>query len=189
MRKNWCPRLSRNCRKVVEIARESAHGCRQVVAEVVGILASDMNPRESRFDRSAMADRTAKFITANSLRWSHSLRRSRPATKGASQPLRLCKENGGNPPLSKPRNESGRMRLMTTGGAGGIRTLDTLLTYTHFPGERLRPLGHRSACSGRGRTSGVGRVLQERSDAARQPIRARSPAQTVRGSPSSTDPP
>ena len=31
------------------------------------------------------------------------------------------------------------------GGAGGIRTLDTLLTYTHFPGERLRPLGHRSA--------------------------------------------
>ena len=35
------------------------------------------------------------------------------------------------------------------GGAGGIRTLDTLLAYTHFPGERLRPLGHRSACSGR----------------------------------------
>ncbi len=31
------------------------------------------------------------------------------------------------------------------GGAGGIRTHDTLLTYTHFPGERLRPLGHRSA--------------------------------------------
>src|SRR3546814_9919175 len=35
------------------------------------------------------------------------------------------------------------------GGAGGIRTLDTLLAYTHFPGERLRPLGHRSACPGR----------------------------------------
>ena len=34
------------------------------------------------------------------------------------------------------------------GGAGGIRTLDTLLTYTHFPGERLRPLGHRSASLG-----------------------------------------
>ena len=32
------------------------------------------------------------------------------------------------------------------GGAGGIRTLDTVLPYTHFPGERLRPLGHRSAC-------------------------------------------
>lgn len=37
------------------------------------------------------------------------------------------------------------------GGAGGIRTLDTLLAYTHFPGERLRPLGHRSACPGRKR--------------------------------------
>jgi hypothetical protein len=30
------------------------------------------------------------------------------------------------------------------GGEGGIRTLDTLLTYTHFPGVRLRPLGHLS---------------------------------------------
>ncbi len=35
-----------------------------------------------------------------------------------------------------------------SGGAGGIRTLDTLLAYTHFPGERLRPLGHRSAIAG-----------------------------------------
>ena len=26
----------------------------------------------------------------------------------------------------------------------GIRTLDTLLTYTHFPGVRLKPLGHLS---------------------------------------------
>jgi hypothetical protein len=30
------------------------------------------------------------------------------------------------------------------GGWGGIRTHDTLLTYTHFPGARLRPLGHPS---------------------------------------------
>jgi hypothetical protein len=27
-------------------------------------------------------------------------------------------------------------------GERGIRTLDTLLRYTHFPGVRLRPLGH-----------------------------------------------
>ena len=27
------------------------------------------------------------------------------------------------------------------GGEGGIRTLDTF-PYTHFPGVRLRPLGH-----------------------------------------------
>ena len=28
------------------------------------------------------------------------------------------------------------------GGEGGIRTLDTLLTYTHFPGVRFQPLTH-----------------------------------------------
>ena len=33
------------------------------------------------------------------------------------------------------------------GGKGGIRTLDTLLTYTRFPGERLQPLGHFSIIS------------------------------------------
>lgn len=30
----------------------------------------------------------------------------------------------------------------------GIRTLDTLLEYTHFPGVRLRPLGHLSIICG-----------------------------------------
>ncbi len=30
------------------------------------------------------------------------------------------------------------------GGERGIRTLDTLVGYTHFPGVRLRPLGHLS---------------------------------------------
>ena len=40
--------------------------------------------------------------------------------------------------------------LSVRGGAGGIRTLDTVLPYTHFPGERLRPLGHRSAFSRNG---------------------------------------
>ncbi len=35
------------------------------------------------------------------------------------------------------------------GGEGGIRTLGTLLTYTHFPGVLLRPLGHLSlGCRG-----------------------------------------
>ncbi len=29
-------------------------------------------------------------------------------------------------------------------GENGIRTHDTLLAYTHFPGVRLRPLGHLS---------------------------------------------
>lgn len=44
------------------------------------------------------------------------------------------------------------MKTTDLGGAGGIRTLDTLLTYTHFPGERLRPLGHRSALLWKRRT-------------------------------------
>ena len=49
-----------------------------------------------------------------------------------------------------------------SGGAGGIRTLDTLLAYTHFPGERLRPLGHRSACPGRQAHLGAGRPQGKR---------------------------
>ena len=36
----------------------------------------------------------------------------------------------------------------SSGGEGGIRTLDTLLTYTHFPGVRLQPLGHLSRKGG-----------------------------------------
>ena len=37
-------------------------------------------------------------------------------------------------------------KLLTTrsGGEGGIRTLGTLLTYTHFPGGHLKPLSHLS---------------------------------------------
>ena len=38
------------------------------------------------------------------------------------------------------------MISIKNGGTGGIRTLEGLLTLTHFPGVRLRPLGHRSAC-------------------------------------------
>ena len=34
--------------------------------------------------------------------------------------------------------------FLLIGGERGIRTLDTLLTYTHFPGVRLQPLGHLS---------------------------------------------
>ena len=60
--------------------------------------------------------------------------------------------DGGNPVLRRIRGDdkpitgtrlSGTPRAV--GGWGGIRTHDTLLTYTHFPGARLRPLGHPSA--------------------------------------------
>ena len=40
---------------------------------------------------------------------------------------------------NKGYNEKG---YKNNGGEGGIRTLDTLLTYTHFPGVRFRPLSH-----------------------------------------------
>ena len=35
-------------------------------------------------------------------------------------------------------------RYLVSGGERGIRTLDTLQTYTHFPGVRLQPLSHLS---------------------------------------------
>ena len=34
------------------------------------------------------------------------------------------------------------VKIMVCGGEGGIRTLDTRLTYTPLAGERLQPLGH-----------------------------------------------
>ncbi len=39
------------------------------------------------------------------------------------------------------------------GGEGGIRTLDTGLPYTHFPGVLLQPLGHLSGESRRARVN------------------------------------
>ena len=40
-----------------------------------------------------------------------------------------------------PKKSLHKGGLFLDGGEGGIRTLDTL-PYTHFPGVRLRPLGH-----------------------------------------------
>ena len=40
-----------------------------------------------------------------------------------------------------PRDTESTGALMI-GGEGGIRTLDTLLTYTPLAGARLQPLGH-----------------------------------------------
>ena len=36
----------------------------------------------------------------------------------------------------------GKQSITKIGGEGGIRTLDTLLTHTHFPGVRFQPLTH-----------------------------------------------
>src|SRR5690606_37270981 len=43
------------------------------------------------------------------------------------------------PPRQHPEKKTGIER---NGGEGGIRTHDTGIPYTHFPGVRLRPLGH-----------------------------------------------
>ena len=45
-------------------------------------------------------------------------------------------------------------------GRGGIRTHGTLLTYTHFPGVRLKPLGHPSQHLIQARTSGITREAE-----------------------------
>ncbi len=39
------------------------------------------------------------------------------------------------------------MGNQNNGGEDGIRTHDTLLTYTPLAGERLRPLGHLSGAA------------------------------------------
>ena len=44
--------------------------------------------------------------------------------------------------ITKPEN---KQKFLQSGGEGGIRTLDTGAPYTHFPGVRLRPLGHLSS--------------------------------------------
>src|SRR5690606_2137608 len=44
----------------------------------------------------------------------------------------------------KSKNPSQRLGFRLLGGEGGIRTRDTLLEYTHFPGALLQPLGHLS---------------------------------------------
>src|SRR5581483_8202825 len=46
--------------------------------------------------------------------------------------------------FSWPRCKGETVSQGPAGGWGGIRTHDTLLTYTRSPGVRLRPLGHPS---------------------------------------------
>ena len=48
-------------------------------------------------------------------------------------------------PRELGRVQSSLLSRRLRGGQGGIRTRETLLTSTHFPGVRLQPLGHLSA--------------------------------------------
>ena len=46
--------------------------------------------------------------------------------------------------VSQIKKPAFRLAFDGFGGERGIRTLDTLLAYTHFPGVLLQPLGHLS---------------------------------------------
>jgi hypothetical protein len=48
------------------------------------------------------------------------------------------------PQWGQNSNGATRYKSLRHNGRGGIRTHGTLLTYTHFPGVRLKPLGHPS---------------------------------------------
>ena len=52
--------------------------------------------------------------------------------------IRSWKRNG------REQDRPLQVHLLKGGGAGGIRTLDTLLRHTPLAGERFQPLSHRS---------------------------------------------
>jgi hypothetical protein len=66
------------------------------------------------------------------------------------------------------------------GGERGIRTPDTVLPYTHFPGVRLQPLGHLSPGARRSAT-GAGAHLVDRRRNAKTSIRSRFSLSRGRG--------
>ena len=55
-------------------------------------------------------------------------------------------ESSSTPPTPAKSKKGPSGPSLNFGGEGGIRTLDTL-PYTHFPGVRLRPLGHLSVAA------------------------------------------
>ena len=70
------------------------------------------------------------------------------ASGARCQMLRIWSNLRFSSPLRNP-NKKGALwaPFCLDGGEGGIRTLDTLLTYTPLAGERLQPLGHFSKFS------------------------------------------
>lgn len=78
------------------------------------------------------------FLTLRASRQSRSLQVAQSQLvepKGSNQILCFPADT------KKPAHSAG---FFVSGGERGIRTLDTLLTYTHFPGVRLQPLSHLS---------------------------------------------
>ena len=79
------------------------------------------------------------LLPANSPQGALRLSASRPKSALG----RACRTGGFvHTALSQKRKKGPFGTLHVFGGEGGIRTLDTLLTYTPLAGERLQPLGH-----------------------------------------------
>ena len=84
-------------------------------------------------------------ITQNSLRAVLTLRASPLSRLGAKYSLSRIWSNlrfSSLISMYKQKRPHKRRRFCLYGGEGGIRTLDTRLTYTPLAGERLQPLGH-----------------------------------------------
>jgi len=65
------------------------------------------------------------------------------AARGCRVEFELRIAHAGSPESKSPASAGlGSTIVVNNGGEGGVRTLDTLLTYTHFPGVLLQPLGH-----------------------------------------------
>ena len=56
----------------------------------------------------------------------------------------LLPPNGIYSPVKHKSHPKYKVAFVLIGGERGIRTLDTVLPYTHFPGVLLQPLGHLS---------------------------------------------
>ena len=70
------------------------------------------------------------------------MKREKNQSREQNEPLKLFD-------LKEPRSKAvdWEKGLSRSGGEEGIRTLDTLLTYTPLAGERLQPLGHLSTAA------------------------------------------
>ena len=83
----------------------------------------------------------------------HPVCRQALINKGLSKGIRdRSRRSSSNPLLGfestihslRSKGPTKQVPLIEDGGEGGIRTLGTVLTYTHFPGVLLKPLGHLS---------------------------------------------
>ena len=71
-------------------------------------------------------------------------RRASRLWRSVPNALRLVEPKGSHPSslFQNKQKSPHKAGCFVYGGEGGIRTLDTLLTYTPLAGERLQPLGH-----------------------------------------------